>query len=58
MRVFYIFTLLGTLLLAGCASNPMAPGRRSDGTCGYARHGASGVYARCLYRQGDCFFAV
>ena len=25
MRVFYIFTLLGTLLLAGCASNPMAP---------------------------------
>lgn len=25
MRVFYIFTLLGSLLLAGCASNPMAP---------------------------------
>ena len=25
MRVFYIFTLLGTLLLAGCASNPMDP---------------------------------
>ena len=25
MRVFYIFTLLGALLLAGCASNPMAP---------------------------------
>ena len=25
MRVFYIFTLLGTLLLAGCASNPMTP---------------------------------
>ena len=25
MRVFYIFTLLGTLLLAGCVSNPMAP---------------------------------
>jgi len=25
MRAFYIFTLLGTLLLAGCASNPMAP---------------------------------
>ena len=25
MRAFYIFTLLGTLLLAGCASNPMDP---------------------------------
>ncbi len=25
MRAFYIFTLLGTLLLAGCASNPMEP---------------------------------